>query len=152
MPAPGFQTLLVLSTPTGIPLWSARGITQSLEPIGQAAQLGRTVNGALVDLSLAQFRKYKSDISCSDFRTPFLNNLWPGQQLTVDCIPELNYLTAGGTPGRTVVPGSSRTEGGVGGTDYTYYRPRLTMRLISWTYTYDEWGAKAGWSMSLEEV
>ncbi len=143
-----FQTLLVLGTPTGITLYSGRGIQQDLSPIEQSAQPGRTVNGALVDLSLAQFRKYKSELSCTDMRAPILDKLWPGQQLVVDCISELNYLTAGGTPGRTVVPISSRVEGA-----FTYYRPRLTMRIVSpFTFTTDEWGAKVSWGLALEEV
>ena len=48
----------------GLPAASIRGVTQTLEPIGAAAQLMRTVNGALVDVSAAAFRKYASTIRC----------------------------------------------------------------------------------------
>jgi hypothetical protein len=58
------DTLLVL-TGIGIPDYSARGLTQTLEPIEAALSQRRTVNGGLKDLSFAQFRKYKSSISCA---------------------------------------------------------------------------------------
>lgn len=144
---PTAKTILVLSAPTGVPLYAAKGLTQTLEPIDQSSQLARDVNGVLVDLGLTQFRKYKSTISCSDIRTPLLDGVWPGMQVTVDCVRELNYLTAGGAPSRPVVAGSSRTEG-----DFTYYRPQLTMRITSFTTSEDEWGAVISWQLDLEEI
>ena len=50
------ESMLTLSG-VGVPPYSARGLTQSLEPIDGAAQLRRTVNGALADLSYEPFRK-----------------------------------------------------------------------------------------------
>lgn len=138
-------TELVLST-FGVPPYSARGLVQTLTPIAQASSLARTVNGALVDLSISGFRKYASTIRGTDQNPPAFDMLWPGQSLTVDCIVELSYKTVGGSPGRTVVSGSSRTEG-----DFTIYRPRLTMRVISFEYEQDEWGANVGWTLNLEE-
>ena len=131
----------------GVPPYSARAATQSLEPIDQAGQLRRTINGSLVDLSRSDFRKYRSTISCSDQRPPAVDGVWPGQAVTVDCIAELSYLTAGGSPGRTVVPGSPRNEG-----SFTFYRPRLSMRVVSFSTDTDEYGAVVSWSMELEEV
>lgn len=145
LPASG--TLLVLSSPMGVPLYSARGLKQSLSVIRAAQQLRRTINGALVDLSLAQFRKYSSTISCADRRAPAIDGVWPGQVLTVDCVAELSYLTAGGAPARPVVSGSSYTEG-----DYTFYRPQLTMRVVTPQTEIDEWKASVGWKLDLEEV
>jgi hypothetical protein len=144
---PASGTLLVLSTPMGIPLYSARGLKQSLNVIRQAQQLRRTVNGGLIDLSLSQFRKYASTISCTDQRAPAIDGIWPGQILTVSCVAELSYLTAGGSPQRTVVSGSSYTEG-----DYTFYRPQLTMRVITPKTEMDEWKCSVGWALDLEEV
>jgi hypothetical protein len=131
----------------GVPPYSARGVTQTLSPITQAAQLKRTINGVLKDLSSEQFQKYASTISATDQLAPSCDGVWPGKEVVVDCISELCYLTAGGTPQRTVVAGSSRVEG-----DYTYYRPQLTMRVLSFSSAEDEWARSNNWSMQLEEV
>jgi hypothetical protein len=58
-----YFTLLVLDG-QGLPPYAARGITQTLDPINQAANLRRTVNGDLKDISFSSFRKYKSTLSC----------------------------------------------------------------------------------------
>src|SRR5436309_12059154 len=97
------NTLLAL-TGIGIPDYSARGLTQTLEPIEAAASLRRTVNGGLKDLSFAQFRKYRSTISCRDQEPPAVDGVWPGQVVTIDCIAELSYPT-GGSSARPVVSG-----------------------------------------------
>jgi len=129
----------------GVPAYSARGLTQTLEPLDQATSLARTINGELIDLSRAEFRKYKSTISGTDQRPPSCDGLWPGRQIVVDCIEELAYPD-GGTPLRPVVAGSSFSESG-----FTYYRPRLTMVVTDFQLSRDEYGAQVGWSMSLEE-
>jgi hypothetical protein len=140
------DTILVLSG-IGVPLYSARGLTQSLEPIDAAANLQRTINGELVDFSYAQFRKYKSSISCSDQRPPACDGIWPGKVVTVDCVSELSYLTATGSPQREVVTDSSYVEG-----DFTFYRPRLNMLVVGFSMTADEWDAGVNWQLQLEEI
>lgn len=127
--------------------YASRGISQSLALIKQASQLKRTVNGTLVDIGLAQFRKYRSTISGRDQLPPAFDGIHPGLQVVVSCAAELSYLTSGGSPSRTVVSGSSRTEGA-----WTFYRPQLTMRVISFDQQSDEWGAGVNWSIELEEV
>jgi hypothetical protein len=47
--ADGDATLLVLSS--GLPLYAARGLTQSLTPIQASAVQRRTINGVLLALS-----------------------------------------------------------------------------------------------------
>lgn len=137
-----------LLTITGlITPFSARGLQQTLTPIAQAAVLRRTVNGALVDLSVAALRKYASTITCDDQRVPALDGVWPGAQVTVDCVAELAYLTSGGTPKRTVVSSSSRVEGA-----FTFYRPRLTMLITGYQTSFDEYQAAVGWTLELEEA
>lgn len=143
-------TLLRLD-PIGVPPYSARNITQTLEPIDGAAQLARTVNGALIDLADGTYRKYKSTISCTDQQQPALSGIWPGMILTVDCVVELSYLTASGSPERDVAsstadPGT-RVEG-----DFTFYRPRLIMRVVGFRKSLVEWDADAAWSLDLEEI
>lgn len=139
-------TLLVL-TGIGVTPYSARGLTQTLEPIPGSVALRRTVNGALIDVSAPQFRKYQSTISCTDQQAPALNGVFPGLQVTVDCVAELAYATSGGSPDRTVVPGSSRTEDA-----FTFYRPRLVMIVTGYRTTTDEYGAAVGWQLDLEEA
>ena len=129
-------TLLVISGP-GIPLYAARGLTQTLDPIDASVNTARTVNGTLIDLSPHQMRKYTSTISCTDVDAPALDGIWPGMALTVDCVAELGYPTASGTPQRPVVPGSERVVGG-----YTYYRPRLEMLVTKYSVSVDEYGAE----------
>lgn len=140
------ETLLVISG-HGVSPFSARGLSQTLEPIQGAANLRRTINGALVNLSEFQFQKYHSSISCTDQNVPALDGVWPGVQLTIDCVAELSYKTAGGSPQRTVVPDSSRTEGA-----FTIYRPRLVVRVLNYSETQDEYGASVAWSLEVEEI
>lgn len=133
-------------TTMGVVPYSARGLKQSLTPIDQASQLKRTINGDLKDLGFDGFQKYASTISGEDQEPPAIDGIWPGLQVTVNCLYELSYLT-GGSPNRTVVGGSSRTSGA-----FTFYRPQLTMRIMKFSCERDEYGAAVSWSMDLEEV
>lgn len=147
--------MVTLSNPTilelvgiGVAPYSARGLSQSLQPIGQAASMRRTVNGTLVDLGFEGFHKYQSTISGSDQKPPVCDGIWPGKLVTVKCISELCYVTAGGSPSRPVVAGSSHVVGAM-----TYYRPQLSMMVVAAPQMQtDEYGAQVGWSMALEEV
>jgi len=143
---PGQTTLLVISA-MGVPPYSARGLDQTLEPIQQAKQVRRTINGASVDLSVSQFRKYASTISCTDQRAPAIDGFWPGQTVTVSCVAELSYLTEGGSAQRPIVSGSSYVEGA-----FTFYRPQLTMKILSLQTKMNEYSAAVGWQMQLEEI
>jgi hypothetical protein len=142
------DTLLTISS-FGNMLYQARGLTQTLEVIGAATQLERTINGTLIDLSAAQFRKYSSKInSPSDVNAPPIDNVYPGQEVTVQCAVGFAFLT--GTPGlphRPAVSGSTFTEGA-----YTFYRPELIMLVKSLSTSFDEWKNVVGWSLELEEV
>lgn len=82
------DTVLVLSG-IGIVPFSARGLSETLAPIDQGSQIRRSVNGALTDLSLTAFRKYRLTISGSDMQPVALNGVWRGQAVTVSCITEL---------------------------------------------------------------
>jgi len=139
------DTLLVLSG-IGVPGYSARGLTQTLEPIEASASLRRTINGTLKDLSFEQFRKYKSSISCQDQEPPAVDGVWPGRVVTVDCVAELSYPT-GGTSSRPVVMGSTRTVGA-----FVFYRPRLQMLVTRLSLNRDEYSAAIQWQMELEEI
>ena len=127
--------------------YSARGLTQTLEPIRQSQQLRRTVNGVLIDLADPLFKKYRTKISGKDMQPPAFNDRWPGLLVQISCAAELGYLTIGGTPGRTVVPGSSRVDG-----LFTFYRPQLVMRIVSFDMAQAEWNAETAWALEAEEV
>jgi hypothetical protein len=137
---------LVLSG-VGVPPYSVRGINTTIEPIGGAADMRRTINGALVDLSQAQFRKLAVTISCNDQQPPACDGVWPGRTVTVNLPHEMCYLTAGGSPSRTPVAGTSRVEG-----DFTLYQPQIVCKVVEWTDSNEEWQGQHSWSMRLEEV
>lgn len=144
-PLPAEGTLLVLSV-GGVPLYSARDLEQTLEPIKAASQTRRTINGLLVDLSVDRFHKYESKIRCSDVEAPALDGIMPGMTLTVDCVAELVFRT-GSSPSRTVVSGSARVVG-----NYTIYRPQLTMMVVGLDQRLSEYDHETRWTLELEEV
>lgn len=129
----------------GLPPYASRGLSQTLSWIGQASQNMRDINGTLEDVSLTQFHKLESTITGNDMLVPYLYP--PGTTVTVKCISEMNYKTVGGTPQRTAVSGSARVEGA-----WTYFRPELTMKVISINDNTDEYGHVVGWTMTLQEV
>lgn len=142
------DTLLIMTT-IGLPLYSARGLTQTLEPVGEAkATPRRTINGELRWLGINAMRKYSSEITCTDQNAPALSGIWPGMTVLVDCVPELCYPTVGGSPERTVVTGSSRTT-----TDgFTYYRPQMTFMVVDVSEGMQEYQHDYQWKLSLLEV
>lgn len=145
-PALPIGTLLVLSV-GGVPLYSARGLDQTLQPIDAAHVTRRTINGILVDLSVDRFHKYASKISCSDVEAPAMDGIMPGMTLTVDCVAELVFPTASGSPTRTVIAGSARTVGA-----HTIYRPRLDMMVVGFNQSISEYARTVQWDLDLEEV
>jgi hypothetical protein len=143
MPA---DTLLII-TGMGIPPYSARGLTQSWGLISAANNARRTVNGKLINLSPAQFQKYRCSITCTDVNPPAINGIMPGLEVTVDWVVEFSYPTATGAPTREVVEGSSSTEG-----DWTFYRPRMVMQVRDFSGSVAEWDALTPWQLDLEEI
>jgi len=138
------DTLLVLSG-MGVPRYSARGISQTLEPIAQAAHLERSINGQLIDFGYEPFRKYRTTITGNDQRPPAVDGVWPGKVITVECVVEL--AVAQSMPfERTPVEGSVYTEEG-----YTFYRPTLVMMVMAFSFDTDEWGSRVGWNLVAEE-
>jgi hypothetical protein len=143
------DTILTISS-FGNLLYQARGLTQTLSVIGAATQQERTINGTLVDISVAQFRKYASTInSPSDVNAPPLDGVFPGMIVTVQCAVGLAYLTTGGNGPhhRPEVSGSVYVEGA-----YTFYRPQLTMMIKAVETQFDEWKNVVGWKLELEEI
>lgn len=148
------SSILVLAG-IGVPPYSARGLKQTLTPIGSALNLKRTINGELLDLSDEVLRKYASTITGTDQDPPALDLVWPGRMLTVSCIVELSQEgTLTGMDalieddlGRPPVTWPAREADG-----FLFYRPQLSMRVVGWDINRDEWGAVADWTLNLEEV
>lgn len=140
------ETLLIMST-IGVTLYSARGLTQSLVPVAESKPQPRyTVNGELRFLGASQLRKYESVITCTDQESPAFAGLWAGMTVVVDCVAELSYLTAGGSPERTVVPGSSRVVG-----LHTIYRPRIQFMVTDWDESLAEYQRDYQWRLMMRE-
>jgi hypothetical protein len=144
-PPIGSQSVLQISV-MGVPLYSARGLSQTLEPIAASKNQRRSINGILTNVAHSQFCKYISKITCTDARTPAVDGIWPGLTVVVDCAAFLSY-PAGGLPHRTVIAGSAFTEG-----SFTFYRPRLTMMITTTTLQVDEWAGTVPWEIDLEEI
>ncbi len=138
-------TLLTLSS-MGLPLYSARGLTQTLTPIDQAKQMRRDINGALVDLSSQKFRKYTSKITCKDFNAPALDGVYVGMVLNISCVSELSFQT-GASPTRPAVSSSTRMQGA-----FTFYRPILNMMVTGYSTSTEEYLGEVNWELDLEEV
>jgi hypothetical protein len=107
--------------------YAVRGITMTLEPISQAANLARDCRGELADISLAQFRQYKVGITCTDHEAPELTDIWPGQDVTITCIPGL---------------GAANTTGDV---------LTILAKVTAWNTSRDEWAAEIAWQLECEQ-
>ena len=139
-------TLLVM-TPIGVPLYSARGLTQTLTPVQEAKPAPqRTINGEARFLGGSQMRKYESTITCTDQNAPPFDGLWPGEEIVVECVCELSYKTSGGGPDRGAVTCSSRTVG-----DFTLYRPIMNFMVVDYNQSFAEYPHDYQWQLTLTE-
>ena len=107
--------------------YAVRGITMTLEPIEQAKNVARDCRGFLADISLEQFRQFKVSITCTDHEAPELTDVWPGQDITITCIPEL------GVP------------------DTTDGQLTILAKVTSWSTSRDEWAAEVAWQLEAEQ-
>lgn len=106
---------------------AVRGITMTLEPIDQAANVARDCRGDLADISLAQFRQYKVSITCTDHEAPGLTDIWPGQDITITCIPGLG---AANSAGDVMI---------------------ILAKVTKWNTSRDEWAAEIAWQLEAEQ-
>ena len=103
--------------------YAVRGITMTLTPIDQAKNLARDCRGVLVDISVAQFQMYKVSITCTDHEAPVLDTIWPGQDVTITCIPGIGV-------GSPLV---------------------ILAKVTSWNTSRDEWAAEVAWQLEAEQ-
>lgn len=147
MALPEEMTLLIM-TPIGVPLYSARGLTQTVAPITEAKPTPvRTVNGEVRFLGGSQMRKYNSTISFNDQHPPPFGELWPGDTIVVDCVFEFSYLTHTGSPERTPVEDSEHEVG-----DFTLYRPRMAFMIVDFSKSFSEYPHYYSAQLVLTEV
>lgn len=172
------QTDLVISR-IGFPPFSARGVTQTLEPL-LCGEARRTIDGRLVYTGLPSHEKYKSLVLCEDKAVLAMGSLWRGAEVEVSCVAFLTQECRGRKGdtlalARPAVVGSVRLydearqryearleesgttvtltgEGTYPNTFYLSYRPLLKMRILTFKFLADEWGGKEGWRMTLEEI
>jgi hypothetical protein len=107
--------------------FAVRGITMTLAPIDQAKNVARDCRGELADISVAQFRQYKVSITCTDHEAPELTDVWPGQDITITCIPGL---------------GAANTTGDV---------LTILAKVTAWNTSRDEWSAEIAWMLEAEQ-
>jgi hypothetical protein len=105
--------------------YSVRGITMTLTPIDQAKNLARDCLGNLVDISVAQFQQFKVTITCTDNDAPELHGIWPGRDISITCLPQMD------------------------GTSHTPLT--ILAKVTSWNTSRDEWGAEIAWQIEAEQ-
>lgn len=168
------QTQLTLSV-GGLPPLSARGCVQELKPIPQG-EFVRTLQGDLVFIGNPR-HKYRSTIRCMDENILATNGLTIGQDVTIGCIQRLCQkvdptLAAISLPlerppvEETLVVLDAakqpfeafRLDGSTLHIEphdqdlFVFYAPRLHMRLMSFTFSTDEWKLRASWTLEFEEI
>jgi hypothetical protein len=105
--------------------YAVRGITMTLTPIDQSKNVARDCLGNLVDISVAQFRQHKITITCTDNDAPELAGIWPGQDISITCLPRM---------------------------DSTSDTPLvIAAKVTSWNTSRDEWGAEIAWQIEAEQ-
>lgn len=137
-----------------LPAYGARALTQTLEPIGSIAGGGnvlgstirRTVGGKLVNLTSEIFHKYASTVTYRDGSAPAMDDAWHGEIVEMACAAELSYPN-GGTPQRTPVSGSTRTEEWL-----TFYRPVLIMMVTGIKHSFSEYEGLYTTTVDFQEV
>jgi hypothetical protein len=107
--------------------YAVRGVTMTLAPIDQATNLARDCRGVLADISVAQFRQFRVSITCTDHEAPELTDVWPGQDITITCIPGL---------------GAANTTGDI---------LTIPAKVTAWNTSRDEWAAEVAWTLEAEQ-
>lgn len=110
--------------------YAVRGLTMTLEPIDQATNVARDCRGALADISLAQFRQYRVTITCTDHEAPELTDVWPGQDITIHCIPGLGVANTFATGGDVLI---------------------ILAKVTKFNTSRDEWAAEVAWQLEAEQ-
>ena len=153
-----------------LPLGSSRQLSVSVEPIEASAQLRRTINGELRDLSDPAFRRYRVTLSATDQVPPAIGALWPGDLVDVEVPYDLTEPVIAGAAtltrdladntefyaydaaGLNVPAACAGRELSAPGAAYVTYRPRLACRVSQRSERAVDRQATSEWSLVLEEV
>ena len=152
-----------------IPYEASVGISQSLSPISEGAEMRRGVNGQLIVVASPLFRKYETEVSCRDMSAPTLGDVWIGQLVTIRCVATLSQRIAAGaaTLARDPVSGSVVCYNAAGdevahtctgrsitaaGAARVVYRPILSCAVTAFSIDEDEISGDVSWSISATEV
>lgn len=111
--------------------YSARNLTAQLEYIQQSESFERSWNGAYIDMSMPQFRKFQMLISCTDFESNGLAQYPPGTDCIVTCLPNLGVNGDGDDSDNRLV---------------------INMKMGRWTESREEYAARTSWSLPLYEA
>lgn len=155
MTEPTIPTQLVLSTPMGVPLYSARGLSQTWTLVEEAKTKPRyTVNGELRYTGNPAIKRYESVITCKDQDAPAFGGIFTDTIVIVDCANEMacptalfGALTTGWPSSRNIIESSIRTSG-----SHTYYRIRAEMMVVDWNTGFDEYPHDYQWQLTLRET
>lgn len=157
-----------------IPYEASRGIKQTLRPIDGGTEMRRSVNGNLIVVANPRFRKYATEITCSDYDVPAFGDLWVGDRITIESVVPIQQRVVGGTVSLKRLPVENSVEAfdsegdpveiyRISGdfdshTDYeadgavrVRYRPALSCVVTAVSWDYGEI-ADASWSLSAEEA
>lgn len=156
------ETVLTLSV-GGLPPFSARGCIQSLTPVSTGT-FRRTIQQKLVYLGSPE-KKYRTLIKCTDKTAIATAGLFPGAIVEVGCIQTVSQKIDENEVvlERSPIPGSLYVDGGeivlcdgarvvVTGGTYVTYRPILTMRILRYALSTEEWEGKSSWELEAEEL
>lgn len=167
------ESILKLSV-GGLPPLSARGCTQTLTPLPLGHQQ-RTINGELVHWGDTGV-KYQSHIQCQDQTVLATDGLFPGTDITVECIQPLWQRFEGAPSDNSIRLDREPVQGSVVAMTaerepldikleddmiklphmaepiFVCYRPKLRMRVCHYELFTNEWGLSSGWKLDLEEI
>lgn len=160
----------------GFPPFSARNCQQTLIPV-MSGDLRRTVNGKLIYTGSEEHHKFQTVIQCQDKLCPAFEGIWRGSLVKVGCIQRLSQeiklfreiiLHRDPVENSAIVMDKNRQEKEIESVtgrivklkdlqkdideSYIFYRPYLSMRVVSYKLLTDEWGFSGGWQLDLEEV
>lgn len=85
--------------------FSDRDISETIQPIGEASNLRRTINGRLISVSNPNYKKYRVSVTGKDIHVPAFDGIWPGEALEVVPAASMSYHAKRPSGGFLTAPG-----------------------------------------------
>lgn len=139
---------------------SARNLRQEIDLLPNG-KIRTKMSGRSYSTARPQFNKFTTTVFYEDIWAPAFAGLWRGSIITIHSMIELPQPQAmGSAPIRPVVPGTLRyldadnneVEAGDPAAAYYTYCPVLTVFVVGWRQTYDEYGQVTSTEIELSEV